>query len=109
VHTDTRRGFAVVRRRWKAGDVLTLELKQTFRTEAIDELHPETAALLRGPLVYVEMSPADGTAKLPHPDDLQTADKTPGTFAVRSGNQTRLFAPFYFVQDENYTMYASMS
>jgi len=109
VRTDVRRGFAVVRHRWKAGDVLTLELKQAFRTEAIDELHPETAALLRGPLVYVEMNPADGTARLPHPDDLQTADKTPGTFAVQSGSRTRLFSPFYFVQEENYTMYAQMS
>ncbi len=109
VRTEMRRGFAAVRRRWKTGDTLTLELKQTFRTEAIDDLHPNTIALLRGPLVYVEMNPADGTAKLPHSEALLTTDQMPGTFVAQSALQTRLFAPFYFVQDENYTMYAGLS
>jgi DUF1680 family protein len=109
VQTRMQRGFAAVRRRWKTGDTLTLELKQTFRTEAIDDLHPNTIALLRGPLVYVEMNPADGTAKLPHSEALLTTDQMPGTFVAQSALQTRLFAPFYFVQDENYTMYAELS
>jgi DUF1680 family protein len=109
VQTDVRRGFAVVRRRWKTGDTLTLEFKQTFRTEPIDDLHPQTAALMRGPLVYVEMNPADAGAKLQRPDALRTADHSPGTFVAPSARQTRIFAPFYSVRDEDYTMYEEMS
>lgn len=101
------RGFALVRRRWADGDTLSFDVKQPFRTEAIDDLHPETATLLRGPLVYVEMNPAEVPAKLPRPDALQAAE--PGTFAAQGEGRTRRFAPFYFVRDETYTMYSERS
>ena len=43
--------FAVVRRQWKAGDHVELELPMTTRLEAVDAQHPGTVALLYGPLV----------------------------------------------------------
>ncbi|MGB7264981.1 MAG: beta-L-arabinofuranosidase domain-containing protein [Terracidiphilus sp.] len=104
-NAQMRRGFAVVRRRWHSGDVVTLDLKQAFRTEAVDDQHLGTAALLRGPLVYVELNPAEGDATLARPDALQPTGQ-PGTFSSLSGGRTRLYEPFYFVHDDTYTMYA---
>ena len=105
-HADLRQGFAVVRRRWTSGDALTCEFPLQFRTEAIDDLHPETVALLRGPLVYVEQNPADGEAAHANPEALRPAAASPGVFSSRTGNRTRTYAPFYLVRDETYTMYA---
>lgn len=106
VHAEIQRGFALLRRQWNNGDALVFELKQPFRTEAIDDLHAETATLLRGPLVYVEMNPAEGPGKLPRLDALRAVELTPGAYAAQADGRTRLFAPFYFVRDETYTMYS---
>jgi len=106
VHADLQQGFAVVRRRWSSGDALTCEFPLHFRTEAIDDLHPETVALLRGPLVYVEKNPADGEATHANPEAVQSEAGTQGVFSFHTGNRTRIYAPFYLVRDEAYTMYA---
>ena len=106
VHADLQQGFAVVRRHWTSGDTLTCEFPLQFRTEAIDDLHPETVAILRGPLVYVEQNPATGEAAHANPEALRPAAGTPGVFSSHAGNQIRTYAPFYLVRDEAYTMYA---
>ncbi|MGD0347803.1 MAG: beta-L-arabinofuranosidase domain-containing protein [Terracidiphilus sp.] len=105
-HADVQRGFAQVRRRWTSGDALTFRLPIQFRTEAIDDLHPETVALLRGPLVYVEQNPPASEAMHVRPEALRPATETPEIFSSPSTNRTRNYAPFYFVRDEAYTMYA---
>jgi uncharacterized protein len=45
--------FAAIRREWKTGDRVELELPLTMRLEAIDERHTDTVALVRGPLVLM--------------------------------------------------------
>jgi hypothetical protein len=106
VPLDLKQGFALVRRRWTSGDTLACEFPLQFRTEAIDELHPETVALLRGPLVYVEQNPANDEAAHANPEALRPATGTPGVFSSHTGGRTRTYAPFYQVRDEAYTMYA---
>ncbi|HEX4170037.1 MAG TPA: beta-L-arabinofuranosidase domain-containing protein [Bryobacteraceae bacterium] len=44
-------GFASINRRWKDGDRIELNLPLATRREPIDEQHPETVAVVRGPLV----------------------------------------------------------
>ncbi len=104
--TDLQQGFAVLRRRWTSGDALTLEFPLQFRTEAIDDLHSETVALLRGPLVYVEQSPANTEAAHAISESLRAETEVPGVFSSHIGDRTRTYAPFYSVRDEAYTMYA---
>ena len=106
---ETRGGFALVRRRWTSGDTLTLELPQVFRTEAIDEQHQNTVALLRGPLVCVELNPQGTQSKLPRLEALRALEQIPGAFSTESSAASRLFVPFYFVRDESYTMYMESS
>lgn len=105
VHPGMRRGFAILKRRWKPGDVVTLQLPQHFRTEAIDELHTKTVAVLRGPLVYVEMSPAADEASLAPFDHLKPLADAPGLFSSKNGGTERVHAPLYFVRNQNYTTY----
>ncbi|HEX6772452.1 MAG TPA: beta-L-arabinofuranosidase domain-containing protein [Acidobacteriaceae bacterium] len=45
--------FAAIRRDWKSGDRIELELPLRLRLEPIDQQHPTTVALLRGPLVLM--------------------------------------------------------
>jgi uncharacterized protein len=101
---DTHRGFAALRRRWRSGDTVTLNLNQSFRTEAIDDLHPRTVALLRGPLVYVEINPRSGANALAAVGGMRRAGSD-GIFSVRDHGEERTFAPFYSVRDESYSTY----
>jgi DUF1680 family protein len=102
-HAEIRTGFAHLRRVWSNGDTVRLELPQGFRTEAIDDLHPGTAAILRGPLLYVELNPRAGDAKLASLDALHAVDGMRGVFVERA--TTRVHVPFYSVQNESYTTY----
>lgn len=104
-HVEIRRGFAFVRRRWKRGDAVTMELSQDFRTESIDDLHQNTVALMRGALVYVELNPADGQVALARVDGLRPLAGSRGLYCARSGGNVRVYAPLYFVRNENYTTY----
>jgi DUF1680 family protein len=54
--------FALLTRTWKNGDRVEMHLPQRFREEAIDELHPDTVARLRGPVLYAQL---DGGVLVP--------------------------------------------
>ncbi len=52
-------GYAVVRRRWQAGDKIALSLPMDLRIESTPD-DPDTVAILRGPLVLAaDLGPAD--------------------------------------------------
>ena len=103
--TEVRRGFATLRRRWRRGDTVTLEMPQSFRTEAIDDLHPTTVAVLRGPLLYVEQSPRAGNTALARLDELRPLADSPGLYCAGSSGRVRVHAPLYYVRNESYTTY----
>jgi uncharacterized protein len=46
-----------VKRTWNDGDRIELELPLPVRLEAIDTQHPNTVAVLRGPLVLFALKP----------------------------------------------------
>jgi uncharacterized protein len=55
----SEQGYALIRRRWKAGDVVTLDLPLELRLEATPG-NEEVVALLRGPMVLAaDLGPAD--------------------------------------------------
>lgn len=96
---------ASLKRLWKAGDTVELTLPQAFRTESIDELHPGTVALMRGPIQYVALNPSGAT-----PDAIGgtrprlSRDLKPiATQAFASGGST--FVPLYSVQSDPYDAY----
>lgn len=99
--------IATLRNRWRAGDRITLTIPQDFRTEAIDEQHPETVALMRGPVQYVALNPPGslGRDRLQLPGGLRQA--APETYVENYGGLQLIFVPFYRVANETYTSYFS--
>jgi uncharacterized protein len=54
--------FAAIRREWSSADRIELELPLMRRLESIDAVHPETVALLAGPLVLMRILDDDNAA-----------------------------------------------
>jgi hypothetical protein len=51
--------FAEIRREWKNGDRIELELPLKMRLEAVDPQHPDTVALVTGPLALMALGGAN--------------------------------------------------
>jgi DUF1680 family protein len=99
--------FAALRRTWRPGDRIDLTLPQSFRTEPIDEQHPMTVALMRGPVQYVALNPSSqlDRDRLILPASLKQLAAQ--SFVENySGNQI-VFVPLHTVQSETYTSYFS--
>jgi DUF1680 family protein len=99
--------FAALRRRWKSGDVVQLHLPQPFRTEPIDDQHPNVVAVMRGPVMLVAIDPPDGLDKrtLPIHEGLSAVGQSSGTWVRNEDGQQIVFLPFHQVQNERYTTY----
>ncbi len=98
------KGFFAIKRTWHNNDRIELSLPQTFRTEAIDDLHPNTAALMRGPTMYVALNPQPGNTR---------RKLSPGTLKQIApqayiANDT-VFVPFHHVQNETYDTYVDIA
>jgi DUF1680 family protein len=57
--------FAAIRREWRSGDRIELDLPLVQRLESIDAAHPETVALLAGPLVLMRVLDGSDSATSP--------------------------------------------
>lgn len=95
--------FLRAERKWKNGDRIDLELPLSTRLEPIDREHPDTVALLIGPVVLFAMmdsQPAVTKAQL------LTAKRT-GTrsWQVETGAGTIKMLPFTEIEDEEYSTY----
>jgi DUF1680 family protein len=99
--------FAAIRRRWSNHDRVELTLPFGFRTEAIDNQHPDTVAVMRGPLMYVAVAPPSNIASLPLdlPRGLASVAHSPKTFAYDLPTQSLSFRPYYELQNEQYNSY----
>jgi DUF1680 family protein len=99
--------YAAIHRTWHSGDRIELTLPQDFRTEPIDEMHPETVALMRGPVQYVALNPPTdlGRARLKLPAGLKRL--TAESFAENYAGNQIVFLPLYQIQNETYSSYFS--
>ena len=115
VEAERSAGYAVVRRRWQAGDVLAMTLPMALRTESTPD-DPDTIAILRGPLVLAaDLGPAaqplaDGGAPALVGSDILGGFKAGTAPAVyrtqglgRPGDMD--FAPFYRAYDRRSAVY----
>ena len=107
---DVRPGtFASVRRTWRDGDRIELELPMPLRLEQVDENHPSVVALLQGPLVLMAISEAqpafDRSALLrAQPVGNGTADWK----ATSADGSNVVMRPFMNIDKENYSTYVSL-
>jgi DUF1680 family protein len=104
--------FAAIRRRWQTNDTIQIQLPFSFRLEPIDEQHPDTVALMWGPLMLVALEPpVEQLARKSvffSPEGLKPIPYSPLTFEIRVPGKLR-FVPFYRVQEETYTTYVEMT
>jgi hypothetical protein len=98
--------FAAIRRSWKTGDQIDLELPMRLRLEPINEHHPETVALMSGSLVLFAMTDiAPGVTK----QQLVAAKKTGSQkWEITAGNSKLDMLPFVAIKDEPYTTYFTL-
>jgi len=94
--------FAEVRREWKNGDRIELELPLKMRLEPVDAQHPSTVALVSGPLALMALrggaTPATTRAAL-----LAAVPESPGSRTWTTGDiKLRAFPD---IQDEPYSAY----
>jgi len=99
--------FAAIRRTWRPGDRIDLTLPQTFRTEPIDDLHPNVVALMRGPIQYVALNPAPklNEDRLSLPAGLKQI--APQSFVENYAGNQIVFVPLHQIRNETYTTYFS--
>jgi uncharacterized protein len=98
--------FATLRRSWKNGDRIEMDLPMRLRLEALDAQHLQTVALLCGPLVLFAITdnPPAVTAR-----QLLAARKTgPQSWEVETIGGTLNLMPFTAIVDQQYSTYLTL-
>jgi uncharacterized protein len=108
VSPTATKGFATLHRRWSDGDRVDLDLPLPMRLEAIDPQHPDTVALVRGPLVLFA-----ATEKAPQAtrSQLLAAQRETGTAAwqVQTASGPIRLVPFTELEQDRYTTYLNVT
>ena len=98
--------FAAIRRTWKDGDRVELELAMPLRVERVDVQHSSQIALLRGPLVLfavADAQPAFDKAELLR---AQPTNNAKGDFLAKNvDGKDVTMRPFMTIEGENYSTY----
>jgi DUF1680 family protein len=99
--------FETIRREWRTGDRIELELPLKKRLEAIDARHPEMVALLCGPLVLFPIT--DSAPSLTR-EQLLSAEKVgQRSWRVSTSRAPLKMLPFTAITDERYATYLRVS
>jgi DUF1680 family protein len=108
VRASVSKGFATVRRKWKDGDRVELNLPLPMRLEAIDAQHSETVALVRGPLVLFALT--DDTPQVTR-EQLLAAKRMRGQSIWQAGSAAGplLLRPFTEIHEERYRTYMTVT
>jgi hypothetical protein len=98
--------FAAIRRTWKDGDRIELELPMPLRLEAVDANHPNLVALLQGPLVLFAV--ADSQPAFDRNSLLQAkaAKNATGDWTANTVDGSVItMRPFMNIDKESYSTY----
>lgn len=101
--TVTPGSFVAIRREWRTGDRVELDLPMTTRLEPIDPRHPQTVGLLFGPLVLFAV--ADDPPTLTRADLLAAKRMGPRSWQVKAAGGAIKMLPFTDIQEEQYSTY----
>jgi len=98
--------FAAIRRTWKDGDRVELELPMPLRLETVDANHPKFVALMQGPLVLFAV--ADSQPSFDRNALLQAkpTNNASGDWVADSADGSRVtMRPFMNIDKESYSTY----
>lgn len=95
--------FTSLKRQWKTGDRIELELPMKTRLEALDARHPETVALMYGPLVLFGVADAQPAVTR---TQLLTAKRTGAqSWEVATASGPMKMLTWTAIEDQPYTTY----
>ena len=98
--------FATIRRTWQTGDRVEVDLPMKLRLEAIDPQHPQTVALLCGPLVLFAITDSSAAVTA---QQLMAARKTGRqTWQVGATSGPLTMLPFTEIADQQYSTYLNV-
>jgi DUF1680 family protein len=103
--------FASIRRTWKSGDRVELELPLKMRLEPIDAQHTDTVALLRGPLVLMAVKENEGSplTQVTRGELLGARRVSERQWQVATANGPGAMLPFTWLGSRPYTTYLRVS
>jgi len=104
--------FAEVRREWKNGDRIELELPFATRLEAVDAQHADVMALANGPLVLMALRDGDAALAPVTRGTLLAAQQTTARshqWIAGSGENVLCLKPFLDIGDAGYTTYMKVA
>lgn len=104
---SVEKGFASIQREWKDNDRIELDLPMPLRLEAIDQRHPDTVALLRGPLVLFAINPTSPISRQQLLSARSIATQTSWQAPTSTSPITLL--PFTAIQDQLYSTYLKVT
>ncbi|HEX5235527.1 MAG TPA: beta-L-arabinofuranosidase domain-containing protein [Silvibacterium sp.] len=112
VIAPTTTGFAELRRKWNNGDRIELELPLPMRLEPIDRQHPDTVALMRGPLVLfavTESAPKITRRQLLAARHAAGKEIDKSAWYAQSDSGPLKLVPFTALGEERYTTYLNVT
>jgi uncharacterized protein len=99
--------FAAIHRQWSNGDRLELDLPMTIRLEAVDPQHPQTVALLFGPIVLFAVT--DHLPSMARADLLAAKRIGERSWQVKTAAGPIKMLPFTDIGEEQYSTYVRVA
>ena len=98
--------FASIRRTWKDGDRVELELPMPLRLEAVDANHPNNVALMQGPLVLMAVAESQPTFERPALLQAKPVNNAGGDWVTNAVDGSSItMRPFMTIDKEGYSTY----
>jgi len=98
--------FTAVRRTWKDGDQVQLELPMPLRLETVDASHPDMVALVQGPLVLFAIADSQPTFDGKGLLQAKATSNTKGDWMATSADGSSIaMRPFMNIDKEKYSTY----
>jgi uncharacterized protein len=99
--------FATIRRTWKSGDRIEMDLPMKLRLEPIDPEHPQIVALLCGPLVLFAITDAPSSVTA---QQLLAAKRIGNhEWQVEATGGSMSMLPFTIIEDQPYSTYLKVT
>jgi uncharacterized protein len=102
--------FAAIRRTWKDGDRIELELPMPLRLQEVDANHPDQAALMQGPLVLMAVADSQPTFERGALLQAKATNNSTGDWLAVSANGSNVtMRPFMNIDKETYSTYLRLA
>jgi len=101
--------FAAIRREWRNDDRIELELPLAMRLQPVDAEHPNTVALLAGPLVLMRVLDRGAPASMSRDTLLSARRSGDREWRIAGDTPPMVLRAFADIGDERYTAYQDVA